>query len=527
MRTTKVYFDKDARERIFKGMEVAYKAVSVTAGSRGRNVVYDRWGAPIMSNDGISILREIFLEELSARQGVFLIRGAAERTNEDSGDGTTTATILAYHLIKEGTKILDKSSLFGKKISGMQLRREMEEALDEAINLLNDRAIKATTEEELFKIAKISSENDEIAKMVSRCVQIAGETGRVVVEESQLLKTEEEKIAGMEIEGGYISPYFVTNPEKQEAVLENPYVLVTDKTFVVNKEIMPLLEEIYKNGGTSVVIVAKDIQGEALTNIVLNNTRLKGKFACIGVKAPRNFDFLEDLAVFTGKKDAISGTRSVKAPTMADLRIVRKVVASKDKCLFVKDERNEQEKAVYEERVDSIRKLLSEAKGEEKKILEDRLARITSSVVVIKVGGNTDSEIPYLRMKMEDAVSAVRAAMKEGYVPGGGVTLFDIGNKVYKKLGTKGALVLKNACQKPAEILAENSGVKLDKSKVGCNWGFNTDTCDYVNNMIVSGIIDPVLVEKNALINATKLAALFLTVGTDIVKVPEPVQVQE
>lgn len=522
-RQTKAYFDKEARDKLFAGMETAYKSVASTLGSRGRNAAYRRWGQPLITNDGVSILRQIFPEDETERMGSDLIREAAERTNETAGDGTTTATILAYHLIKEGQAMLDSNP----DLSAMQLRRELETSLEKAISILSDKATFIKDDTELLKIAKISSENDEIAQLVATSVKEAGDTGRVVVEESQGLKIEKDKIQGMEIEGGYISPYFVTNPEKMEAILDGAYVLVSDKTFVINKEILPLAEEIMKAGGSKLVIVAKDIQSEALDNMIYNNQKMQGKFVMIGVKAPRNADFLEDLAIFCGRKSAITDGKSIRSVGISDCTRVRKVIASKDKCLFMKGDREDTEQSYFNVRVNDIQTLIKDAKGGDKIVLEDRLARITSSVVVIKVGANSDSEIPYLRMKIEDAVFAVKAAIKEGYVAGGGITLASVGEEVESALKTRGSTLFHLACLQPIVTLILNSGAEVDWKQVNAIDGFDTDSGKYVKNIKEMGIIDPVLVEKEALRNSVNLAAMFLTVATVITDLPQiepPVQ---
>jgi chaperonin GroEL len=516
LKRTKTLFGAEARQKLFIGMETVYKAVASTLGSRGRNAVYRRWENPLITNDGVSIARQILPEDDVERMGADLIKEAAERTNENAGDGTTTATILAYSLIKYGQDFLDAHSEY----SPMQLRNELDHSLKDALKLLSERAVLIKDDAELLKIAKISSENEDIAKLVALSVREAGETGRVVVEESQGIRIEKEKIEGMEIEGGYMSPYFVTNPERQESVLDNAYVLVSDKTFSVNKDILPLCEELFKAGGTGLVIVGKDIQGEALANMVMNNSRMKGRFLAIGVKAPRKVDFLEDLAVFCGRKEAVTGERSVRGLSMNDCVRVRKVVASKDKTLFVKGDRTDTEKSYHNVRVEELKTVLREAKGDEKRHTEDRLARITGSVVVIKVGAESDAEIPYLRMKIEDAVFAVKAAIAEGYVAGGGITLRDIGRQIHNTVGNGGSEVLMKACDMPSALLVTNSGAVVDNTKFNQHDGFDTDSGEYKKDLVGRGIIDPVLVEKQGLQNSVHLAGMFLTIATVITDIP-------
>lgn len=510
---TDIYFNEEAKQKLFDGMEKVYKAVSVTLGSRGFNAALTRWGQPLITNDGVSIARKIFLVDEAEAMGADFIKEVAERTNEEAGDGTTTATILTYHLIVAGKTMLQNNA----QITAMQLRRELGEALELALKKLSERAIKVEGRKELQKIANISSEDKAIADLVVEAVEEAGSNGRVVVEQSQKPFIEKEKIKGMEIEGGFISPYFITSVEKEQAIVNSPFVLITNRTFTVQNDILPLMNALKAEGHNDLVVVCKDAQAEALTCMIAN--KVKGVFNVVAVRAPHTTDALEDLAAFCGKDGALTDEKYAKKLYMTDLIKVDKVIAYKDKTLFIKENRVDTEQSVYNARFDSLRSLVDDADtGEkEKKTAEDRLARFTSSVVLIKAGSPSRTEMDYLYLKIEDAVNAVKAAIKEGYVAGAGITLKTIGQETLDELKTPGADVLKTACAIPVEILVKTAGVKYDPSKITATDGFDTESGKYVKDLIGKGIIDPVLVEKKALTNAVHLASMFLTVETLIV----------
>lgn len=505
-----IYFGDEAREKLLSGMEKVYKAVKGTLGSRGRHVALTRWGSPRIVNDGVTIAKKINLEDQGENMGADYIKEVAIRTNEEAGDGTTTATILAYSLITNGFKLLKNNP----DLNPMNLRKELEKALESALKKLSLQAIPVKGDDELIKIANISSDSPEIAELVTKAFKEAGETGRVFAEESQGLKTEVEKIEGMEVEGGYISPYFVTNPDRQEAIIDNPYILVTDHTFNLQDEILPLMEEVRKSGCMNLVVVCKDVQGEALGCMVGN--KLNGKFNCFAVKAPRDPEMLRDLAALCGKDVEWTSNGTMQKAKLHDCTRIRKVIATRDKTVFIKGDRNDTEKSVFNVRVETIKNTKTDS-PEVKNRLSDRLARITSSVVLIRVGGASDNEITYQQLKIDDAINAVKSAVKEGYVTGGGVTLNNIGLEVIRELKTIGAGLLHMACCSPIITLIENSGIEVDMSKVSETDGFNTETGHYEKNLLEKGIIDPVLVEKRALSNAVALASLVLTLDVLIV----------
>lgn len=510
----KVLFGDEAREKLFAGIEKIYKSVGDTLGSTGRNAVFTRFGRPLVTNDGVSIANKINLEDEFEALGADLIKQAAQQTNEEAGDGTTTATVLAYHLIKEGRRLLAANP----KLSPMKLRRELDDALGSALKELDSRAIKVKSDDDLLKIASLSSENDKIAEIVAAAVKKAGENGRVIVEESQSFDIEKEEIPGMELEGGYISPYMVTHPDRMESILTNPMILVTDRVFSLNKDLVPVLDDLNKRGIKDLLVVCKNMDSEILQTAVIN--RIKGLFHCVAVKCPRGSEWLEDLAAFVNA-DAVTDNKAVKQITIGHLGKAKKVVVQKDKFLVIPGPREPLEEERYQKRIENIKKLISESSGAVKNELEDRLARITGSVVLIKAGAPTEAEMSYVKLKIDDAVCAVKAAVKEGYVTGGGLTLRAVGDKVDKEISTWGSGILRLACQQPLQKLLDNSGSPLDDSKISDTDGFDTSSGKYVKNIAELGIIDPVIVEKSALRNAVSLAGVFLTIGTAIADIPE------
>lgn len=505
-------FGDDAREKIVEGMRKVYLAVKGTLGSRGRHVALTRWGSPRIVNDGVTIARKINLEDVGENMGADYIKEAAIRTNEEAGDGTTTATILSYALITEGFKILKENP----DLSPMVLKKELEKASELVIQKLSERAIPVKDDKELVKIANISSDSAEIAELVTKAFKEAGENGRVFAEESQGLSTTVEKIEGMEIEGGYLSPFFVTNQNRQEAVIDNAYVLVSDKTFGFASDVLPLMEEIARSGSREIVIVCKDMQGEALSCMVAN--AVAKKLNCMAVKAPRDPEILRDLANLCGRDVEWTDNGTMQKAKIHDCTRVRKIIATKEKTIFVKGSRTETEQNIFTQRIAALKGMKTEG-AHEKSHMTERLARITGSVVLIRVGGSSDNEITYQQLKIDDAINAVKSAVKEGYVTGGGVTLGDVTEEVSRELKTKGAFLLSQAGMAPIATLIRNAGVEIEFSKITATDGFNTDTGKYEKNLLEKGIIDPVLVEKRALSNAVALASLILTLDVLVVDI--------
>lgn len=506
-------FGSKAQAKLFTGLEKVYNSVSITMGGSGSNAVFTRYGRPLITNDGVSIARRINLEDIFESLGADLIKQVAEKTNEEAGDGTTTAIVLAYHLIKNGLKLLSQ-----KSISPMKLRKELDQALDLALEHLSAQAKKIESDEELLEIAKISSEDDIIAKLVTEAVKKAGDNGRVVVEESGNLEIEMELIPGMELEGGFISPYMVTHPERMEAVLNNPNVLITDRVFSLNKDLFPLIDELNRRGEKELLVVCRNMDSEMLQSVIAN--RIKGLFHCVAVKTSKSQEWLEDLAALTGA-EAITDGKNIKQVNIGHLGKARKVVATKDRLLVIRGDTETYKQEPFNKRVEELKTLVKEAKGIDKNTLEDRLARLTSSVVVIKSGASTEAEMTYLRMKIEDAVCSVKAAIKEGYVTGGGLTLREVGRNTQATLKTPGSCLLEEACSAPLNKLLENAGVDFDEDKISKTDGFDTASGQYVTDLAQLGVIDPVIVEKSALKNAVSLASLLLTIGVAIADVPE------
>lgn len=513
----KVSFDKEAKAKLFKGVDTVGKMVALTLGSKGRNVVYrpieltamGGSGWPKVTNDGVSIAREIFLEDEAESMGADIIKQVCEKTNFEVGDGTSTSAILTHKLIEVGMKS-DYPN---------QLRHELDKALSESIKLLEKKAIKVTSEEELLKVAKISSEDDTIAKLVTAAIVDAGETGKVFVEESGGLETTSEKANGFTFGEGFLAPFMINNPKKFEAVYNNVHVLLTDKKFVFNKEILPIFNDLANDGIRELIIVCQDVYSEALATIYQNI--IQARFHCVVVKMPRDKQVFEDLADFTGA-NLISQDGNLKF-SKAHLAVVQKVVVTKDSCTFIKGERTDIEKSHYNAKVDSLQDQLKTSKGEEKNKATDRLSRLTLSSVVIKAGAATTTEMKYLKDKIDDAVCAVKAAKAEGYVTGGGLTLRFVCREVNEKLKTEGSELLSVAADMPVQVLIANAGGEYDPSKINEMDGFDTDSGKYIKNLIEKGIIDPVSVTKSALTNSVSTAGIFLTIGGLIEDAPKSV----
>ena len=511
--SSKLLFGEEARKKLLEGMSIAYEATSTTLGSRGQNAVFRRWGLPVITNDGVTILRHVNLEDGFQAMGADLLKQASEKTNEEAGDGTTTSSILSYNLIMKGLDILKEN----KELHPMRLKKEMDEALKLALDKLSEKATKIKNDKELLEIANISVENPEVAKLVAEAVKESGETGRVIIEESNGVIIEKEKIEGMEIGSGFISPYMVTHPDKMECILNSPSVLITDKTFSLNKDLFPWLDEFVRGGKTDLLLICKNLEVEALQTVIAN--RMNGKINLVAIKSPEDKDVMEDIAAITNAV-ALTEDKGMKNILIGHFGKARKVIVTKDKCLIIKD-KDVLNSENYNKRVSDIMSLIKDLKDKEKDTAEERLAKLTSSIVVVKVGAQTEAERTYLKLKIDDAVNAVKAAVQEGYVAGAGVTLFKVCEDVLNELKTFGADVLYKAGRCPIECLIENSGGVLDESKISYTDGFDTDSGKYVKDLISKGIIDPVKVTKSALKNAVSLASMFLTIHTVFVEIKD------
>ena len=535
-----IIFGDKAREALKRGVDKVADAVKITIGPRGRNVVLDKgYGTPTVTNDGVTIAKEVELSDKIENMGAAIIKEVATKTNDSAGDGTTTATILTQAIVRDGFKEM-KSGM-----NAMGIKLGVETVAEEIVKELKAMAkpIKIENKEEVVQVAKISAESDEIAKIIAKTIEKVGKDGVVTVEEAQTFGIESEVVEGMQLDKGYVSPYMITDPERMEASYRDPYILITDKKISAIHDILPLLEKIAATGRKDLVIVADDIDGEALTTFVVN--KLRGTFSVLGIKAPgygdRKKEYLEDLAVVTGGKVIADefGTK-LESAEVASLGKASKVVATKENTTFVG---GKGKKADIEARVSSLKKVLAgtESKYDREKI-EERIAKLSGGVAVIKVGASTETEMKYLKLKIEDAVNATKAAIAEGIVPGGGTALIRAKLAVmgrtlkcpvpsFEKDFEVGANILLSALDEPLLQIVRNTGrtdgaMILEKVKLGkINAGYDGEKDEIVSDMISAGIIDPVKVTRSAVENAASASAILLT--TEVAIADEPKEEKE
>ncbi|MDI9325439.1 MAG: chaperonin GroEL [Alphaproteobacteria bacterium] len=530
----KVLFSTDARDKIKKGMDILARAVRVTIGPFGRNVALAKsYGGPTITNDGVSIAKEITLEDQFENMGVEILKEVASKTNDIAGDGTSTSIVLAHALIDKGMDHL------GKGINAIALRAGIERATKEVEHGLDLAKRDVQTDEEIQQVATISAENKDIGKIIADTVKKVGKDGVVTVEESQTFGITSDIAEGMEFDKGFISPYMMTNPERLEAEYKNVPVIITDKKISAIKEILPLLEKLAQTGKKDVVIIADDVDGEALATLVLN--KLRGTFNVLAIKAPgygeRKKELLEDIAVTLGGKVIASDLNmSFDKVEIAMLGVASKVVATKDKTVVVGKDTNKKE---IEARVVMLKNHAEESTSKyEKEKIYERIAKLTGGVAVVYVGAATELEMKYLKLKIEDAVNATKAAIAEGIVAGGGVTLAKIAHKLKDRLPAKdtndemtGERLVYDALFEPLYQIVENvygekkqaqAIVKKVLAHTSTDAGFNALTKEEVKDMFVAGIIDPVKVTRSALKNATSIASTFLTTEAAVVDIPEP-----
>ena len=528
-----VIYGEEVKKKLQKGVDTVANAVKVTLGPRGRNVILDKgYGAPTITNDGVSIAKEITLKDKFENMGAEIIKEVANKTNELAGDGTTTATVLTQALVSEGLK----QTTMG--LNSMAVRNGMEHASIDVVAALRAMATQITSVDEIKQVATISAESAELGEKIAETIDKVGKDGVVTVEESQSFGIETELTEGMQFDKGYVSPYMVTNPERMEAAYKNAHILITDKKISSVQEILPLLEKIAATGKKELVIIADDIEGEALATFVVN--KLKGGFSVLAVKAPgygdRKKEVLADIAVTTGGQ-LITDDVGLKLETVeiADLGKADRVVATKDTTVIVGGAGT---KESIDNRVVALKAQLenttSKYDGAE---IEKRIAKLTGGVAVIRVGAATETEMKYLKLKIEDAVNATKAAIDEGIVPGGGTSLARAAAVVEKNLATKkdlsaeelvGYNIVLKALTVPLRQIADNTGlidgaVVVDKVKAaGGNAGYDAAKGVMVDDMIKAGIIDPVKVERAAVQHAVSAAAILLTSECAIADEPEP-----
>jgi len=511
-----IKFGEEARKKLLDGVNQLADTVKVTLGPKGRNVVLDKtYGAPLITNDGVTIAKEIELEDPFENMGARLVKEVSTKTNDVAGDGTTTATVLAQSMIKEGVKNVAAGG------DPTAIKRGIDKAVNTAVESLRKISSNVNGKEDIARVASISANSEEIGNLISEAMEKVSKDGVITIEESKTSNTELNIVEGMQFDKGYVSPYMVTDTEKMEAVIDNPYILITDKKISNIQEILPLLEELMQSSG-KLVIVCDDIEGEALSTLVLN--KLRGVLNVVAVKAPSFGDkrkaMLEDLAILTGGEVITSDLAlELKDTTVEQLGRAKQVKVSKENTIIVD---GMGEKQAITERVNQIKAQLAEELSEfEKENLQERLAKIAGGVAVIGVGAATEVEMKEKKLRIEDALSATRAAVEEGIVAGGGTAFVNIISEVEKiledlkddeKIGAK--IVLK-ALEEPVKQIAVNAGLepavileKVKQSPIGT--GFNAKDEVYVD-MKKAGIVDPTKVSRSALQNAASIASMVLT----------------
>jgi chaperonin GroEL len=528
-----VLYGEEVKKKLQKGVDTVANAVKVTLGPRGRNVILDKgFGGPMITNDGVSIAREITLKDKFENMGAEIIKEVASKTNELAGDGTTTATVLTQALVNEGLR----QTTMG--LNAMAVRTGMEHAAADVVEALRAMATKISSIDEIKQVATISAESVELGEKIAETIDKVGKDGVVTVEESQSFGIETELTEGMQFDKGYVSPYMVTNPERMEAEYKNAQILITDKKIVSVQDILPLLEKIAQTGKKELVIIADDVEGEALATFVVN--KLKGGFSVLAVKAPgygdRKKELLADIAVTTGGQVITDDLGlELKNTELAHLGSADRVVATKDTTVIVG---GAGKKAEIEDRVKALKAQLDTTTSKfDKEKLEERVAKLSGGVAVIRVGAATETEMKYLKLKIEDAVNATKAAIEEGIVPGGGTSLVRAAAIVEKDMLAKkdlsaeelvGYNIVLKALEMPLKQIANNTG-KIDGAVVvekvraaGGNAGFDAATGEMVADMIKAGIIDPVKVERAGVQHAVSAAGILLTTECAIADEPEP-----
>ncbi len=526
MAAKELKFNEEARRAVLRGIETLAKAVKATLGPRGRNVALEKkWGAPTLTKDGVTVAKEIELEDKFENMGAQMVKEVASKTSDVAGDGTTTATILAESIYREGLKVVTAGA------NAMAVQRGIEKAVAAVVDELKNISKKTTTKQEIAQVATIAANNNsEVGNLIADAMEKVGKEGVITVEEAKSMETTLEVVEGMQFDRGYLSPYFVTNPDKMEAALEDAYILLYEKKISAARDLLPLLEKIAQKG-KPILIISEEVEGEALATLVLN--KIRGTLQCCAVKAPgygeRRRAMLEDIAILTGGR-LISEDLGIKLENvqLSDLGKAKKVVVDKDNTTIVEGQGSKKD---IQGRIEQIRKQIEETKSDyDREKLQERLAKLAGGVAVINVGAATEVEMKQKKALVEDALHATRAAVEEGIVPGGGVALLRASSALEKlklegdeKLGLE---IVKKALEEPMKQLAENAGengavvVEKVKHEKDPNIGFNVDTLRY-ENMFTAGIIDPTKVCRTALQNAASVAALLVTMEACVAEKPE------
>lgn len=532
----RIIAEGEARKRVLEGAEELYNAVRVTMGPKGRNVVIGKsYGGPSVTHDGVTVAKAVEIEQtkddetLGRGVGAELVKQAASKTGDDVGDGTTTATVLTYHILSEANRMIEAGH------NPMDLKKGLDEAAGEITAKITGLSEKiAGNTAKVAQVATISAGDSEIGELIADVIAAVGEEGSVTVEQSQTLGIEKEIVEGFKIDRGYVSTYMVTDTARMEAVYEKPYILLTDKKISSIQDILPLLEKVAQTGKKELVIIAEDVEGEALATLILN--RLKGVFNAVAIKAPsfgdRRKATMEDIAILTGAT-VITEEQGItfENATIDMLGTARKIIATKDDSTIIEGGGKSSE---VKERIEQIKAQVEHAPSEfEKEKLEERLAALAGKVAVIKVGGATETEIEEKKYRVDDAVAATKAAVSEGIVSGGGVTLVDLSRDIdieATRVGNSadaGKLILKNALQQPFKQLMNNAGLNaeeklakvLDSKERGR--GFNVNSPEKLIDLKAEGVVDPAKVTREAVQNAASIAGTAMTMGALIVDIPE------
>ncbi len=534
MAAKQLVFNEDARRKLKEGMNILANAVAATLGPKGRNVAIDRkFGSPTITHDGVSVAKEIELQDPFENMGAQLLKEAATKTNDIAGDGTTTSTVLAHAIVNEGLKAIEAG------YNPMLIKRGIELATQAVVEELRKMAVKIETKEEIGHVATNSAADKEIGDLIAEVMDKVGKDGVITVEESKSLQFETEYVEGMQFDRGYISPYFITDPDHMEAVINEPYILIYDKKISAAADIVPILEKLVQTGKRDLVIIAEDVDGEALATLVLN--KLRGMLNVLAVKAPgfgdRRKAMLLDIAILTGGTVISEETgRKLETATLADLGRADKVVADKENTTIVG---GKGDPARIQGRIKEIRAEIEKSTSDyDREKLQERLAKLAGGVAIIRVGAATETELKEKKHRVEDALSAARAAVEEGIVPGGEISLInaaraldnlEIGENGIEEIRV-GVNIVRKALEAPIRKLAANAGqdgsVIIDtvrreaERQNNPNIGYNVITGEYVD-MIKAGIIDPVKVVRGALENAASIAAMILTTDVLITEIPE------
>ncbi len=521
-----IKFSEDARSLMLQGVDKLANAVKITLGPKGRNVVLEKkFGSPLITNDGVTIAKEIELENPYENMGAKLVAEVASKTNEIAGDGTTTATVLAQAIIREGLKNVTAGA------NPVGIRKGIDKAVAAALTELHAISRPVSNKEEIAQVAAISAADDEVGHLIAEAMERVGNDGVITIEESKGFTTELDVVEGMQFDRGYASHYMVTDTDKMEAVLDNPYILITDKKITNIQEVLPLLEQVVQQG-RPLLIIAEDVEGEALATLVVN--KLRGTFNAVAVKAPgfgdRRKAMLEDIAILTGGQVITEELGlDLKTADVTSLGRAAKVVVTKDNTTIVEGVGGAD---AIEGRIGQIRAQLAETTSEfDKEKLQERLAKLAGGVAVIKVGAATETELKERKLRIEDALNSTRAAVEEGIVSGGGTALLNVYAAVEKVADAEegdvatGVKIVLRALEEPVRQIANNAGLegsiivdRLKREEIGV--GFNAATGEWVN-MIEAGVVDPAKVTRSALQNAASVAALFLTTEAVVADIPE------